>query len=69
MLLRGEGTSHILPFLWMKGEDNETIGGELDRIEECGIREGFLRSGLVGEPGLYLCRSKEERDAAVDSGR
>lgn len=44
MLLQGECTSHILPFLWMKGEDNNTIGRELDRIEECGIREVCLES-------------------------
>ena len=31
-LLQGKCTSHILPFLWMKGEDNETIGKELDKI-------------------------------------
>lgn len=37
-------SSHILPFLWMKGEDNGTIGEELDRIEECGIREVCLES-------------------------
>lgn len=43
-LLRGEGTSHILPFLWMKGEDNGTIRSELDKIEECGIREICLES-------------------------
>lgn len=44
MLLKGEYTSHILPFFWMKGEDNETIGRELDRVEECGIREICLES-------------------------
>ncbi len=43
-LLEGKETSHILPFLWMKGEDNGTIAGELDRIEECGIREICLES-------------------------
>ena len=43
-LLSGNGESHILPFLWMKGEDNVTIREELDRIEECGIREVCLES-------------------------
>ena len=43
-VIAGEAGSHILPFLWMKGEDNETIGRELDRIEECGIREVCLES-------------------------
>lgn len=36
--------SHILPFLWMKGEDNLTIKEELDQIESCGIREICLES-------------------------
>ncbi len=43
-LLQGNVTSHILPFLWMKGEDNATIREELDKIEECGIREICLES-------------------------
>lgn len=43
-LKRGECTSHILPFLWMKGEDTLTISEELDRIEECGIKEICLES-------------------------
>jgi hypothetical protein len=43
-LKRGECTSHILPFLWMKGEDTLTICEELDRIEECGIKELCLES-------------------------
>lgn len=37
-------SSHILPFLWMKGEDTLTISEELDRIEECGIKEICLES-------------------------
>ncbi len=69
MLLRGEGTSHILPFLWMKGEDNETIGGELDRIEECGIREVCLESRPHPDfcgPGWwenldYICAEAKKR--------
>ncbi|MDO4284564.1 MAG: hypothetical protein Q4C60_04425 [Eubacteriales bacterium] len=44
MQTKKEETSHILPFLWMKGEDNETIGRELDQIESCGIREICLES-------------------------
>ena len=43
-LLQGKGRSHIRPFLWMKGEDNVTIRQELDKIEECGIREVCLES-------------------------
>lgn len=40
----GKSGSHVLPFLWMKGEDNQRIKEELDRIEECGIREVCLES-------------------------
>ena len=43
-VLEGTYGSHILPFLWMKGEDNATIARELDKIEECGIREVCLES-------------------------
>lgn len=43
-LLKGEESSHIRPFLWMKGEDIETIREELEKIWECGIREICLES-------------------------
>lgn len=43
-LKQGIYGSHILPFLWMKGEDNQTLAEELDKIEECGIREICLES-------------------------
>lgn len=43
-LMNGAGKSYILPFLWMRGEDNKTIGRELDKIRECGIREVCLES-------------------------
>lgn len=36
--------SYILPFLWMKGEDNETIKNEIARIYDCGVRELCLES-------------------------
>ena len=36
--------NYILPFLWLKGENNETIRKELDAIEACGIREICLES-------------------------
>ncbi|MDO5422921.1 MAG: hypothetical protein Q4F41_04260 [Eubacteriales bacterium] len=41
---QGKTTSHILPFLWMRGEDNALIGQELDKIQECGISEVCLES-------------------------
>lgn len=43
-LIKGNAGSHILPFLWMKGEDNAAIREELDKIEACGIREVCLES-------------------------
>ena len=43
-LLHAECSSHILPFLWMKGEDTLTIREEVDKIEECGIKEICLES-------------------------
>ena len=43
-LLHAECSSHILPFLWMKGEDTLTIREEIDKIEECGIKEICLES-------------------------
>lgn len=43
-LKRGSGGSYILPFVWMRGEDNDIIGEELDRIQACGIREVCLES-------------------------
>ena len=60
-LLHAECSSHILPFLWMKGEDTLTIREEIDKIEECGIKEiclesrpypDFCRSSLVGNPWI-----------------
>lgn len=43
-LLNGGGGSYILPFMWMKGEDKETIREEIGKIAECGIREICLES-------------------------
>ncbi len=43
-LLNNQGGSYILPFLWMHGENHEVIREEMDRIEECGIREICLES-------------------------
>ncbi|WP_281550230.1 hypothetical protein [Murimonas intestini] len=43
-IINGNGGSHILPFFWMKGEDNQTIRAELDAVCECGIREICLES-------------------------
>lgn len=51
-VLKGQDESCILPFLWLKGEDNEKIREELDRIGECGIREVCLEA----RPHPEFCR-------------
>ena len=43
-LRQGCMPSRILPFLWMKGEDEATIREELDAIERCGVKEVCLES-------------------------
>lgn len=43
-LIHNQGGSYILPFLWMHGESHEVIKEEMDKIEECGIREICLES-------------------------
>ncbi len=42
--LENRGENYILPFLWMRGEDHETILEELKRIDSCGIKEVCLES-------------------------
>lgn len=43
-VLENREENYLLPFLWMKGEDNRTILEEIEKIEECGIREICLES-------------------------
>ncbi len=43
-LLNDKGGSYILPFMWMKGEDEATLREEVAKIEECGIHEICLES-------------------------
>lgn len=66
-LLRGEGKNYILPFLWMKGEDNDTLRREIGKIAECGIREICLESrphpDFAG-PGWW-----DNLDAAIDEAQ
>ena len=42
--LRGQNDNYILPFLWMKGEEEEVIRKEIAKISECGIRAVCLES-------------------------
>lgn len=43
-ILEGREDSYILPFLWLKGEDNDKIRREIDRISDCGIRQICVES-------------------------
>lgn len=33
-----KGENYILPFLWMRGEEEQVIREEIEKIYECGIR-------------------------------
>lgn len=37
-LQNNETENYILPFLWMKGEEQAIIRTEIEKIHECGIR-------------------------------
>jgi hypothetical protein len=37
-LINNKNENYILPFLWMKGEDEQIIIEEISKIYECGIR-------------------------------
>ncbi|MFV0504930.1 MAG: hypothetical protein ACK5LT_13340 [Lachnospirales bacterium] len=43
-LLEDKGGNYILPFLWMHGENHEIIREEINKIEECGIKEICIES-------------------------
>ncbi len=43
-ILENREGSYIFPFFWLKGEDNQTILREIERVQECGIRELCLES-------------------------
>ena len=42
--LNQKNDNYILPFLWMKGEEEDVIRREIDRIDACGIRSFCLES-------------------------
>ena len=43
-IIKGESENHILPFLWMMGEDWEKTKRQIHRIHDCGIRAMCLES-------------------------
>ena len=42
--LRGQNENYILPFLWMKGEEESVLRREMAKIDECGIKAVCLES-------------------------
>lgn len=43
-ILENREDSYILPFFWLKGEDHRTILREIEKVQECGIRQLCLES-------------------------
>ena len=43
-IIDGKGGNHLLPFLWMHGEDEPTLRTMMRKIHECGIGEVCLES-------------------------
>ena len=42
--LKGENGNYILPFLWMRGEEESIIREEIAKIDECGVKAVCLES-------------------------
>ena len=42
--LQGKNDNYILPFLWMRGEEEAVIREEIEKIDECGIKAVCLES-------------------------
>lgn len=66
-LINHKGGSHILPFLWMHGESHDIIKEEIDRIEECGIKEICLESRPY--PGFCGPRWWKDLDFIMEEAR
>ncbi len=67
--LAGNQRDYNMPFLWMHGEDHDTLARELDKIYDCGIRgvcvesrphENFCREQWWGDMELILSRCREK---------
>ena len=68
-VLAGQQADYNMPFLWMHGEDHETLALEIDKIYESGIRgvcvesrphENFCRDQWWGDMDLILSRCQEK---------
>ncbi len=66
-VLAGKQADYNMPFLWMHGEDHETLALEIDKIYDSGIRgvcvesrphENFCRDQWWGDMDLILSRCK-----------
>ncbi len=55
-ILAGKNDNHILPFLWMRDQEEEVLRTEIEKIYECGIRAVCLESRPhpdFGGPGWW----------------
>ena len=43
-VLSGRGGSYILPFFWLHGESHDVLREEIDKMENCQIREFCVES-------------------------
>ncbi len=43
-VINNRGGSYILPFMWIRGESNEVVREEIEKIYDCGIREICVES-------------------------
>ena len=59
--LEDRNENYILPFLWMKGESEETLRREIARIESCGIKALCLES----RPHPDFCGPRWWKDLSI----
>lgn len=68
-VLNNENDNYIFPFLWMKGESQDVINEEIDRIYDCGIRAiciesrphpDFLGEGWWKDMDFIVAKAKEK---------
>lgn len=55
-ILAGKNDNHILPFLWLRNQEEEVLRTEMEKIYECGIRAVCLESRPhpdFGGPGWW----------------
>jgi hypothetical protein len=66
-LLQGKNDNHILPFLWLREQSEETLRTEIEKIYDCGIRAVCLESRPhpdFGGPGWW-----HDLDIVIDEAK